>query len=326
MQPRLANRLLLVVTPCAALLAGCKPEQSALHTASDDAGAVATLFWVMAGGTVVIWAVVMGAAFYAVLGSKRPRSERFADRFTLIGGVVFPVVVLTALLVFGLSLLPSWSEDEPPDLRIHVTAEQYWWRVAYEMPDGTRVETANEVHLPVGATAEFEIASADVIHSFWIPSLGGKMDAIPDRTNTLRLKPNRAGTYRGVCAEFCGPSHAFMAFDVRVHDAASFAEWLAGQQAPAGSTSDGAAIFVASGCGACHTVRGVVDTAAIGPDLTHVATRATLAASTLANTEDNLRGWLVSPEHAKPGVRMPSFAALPQADRDAIVAFLMELR
>lgn len=313
------------MAPALLFVAGCNPEQSALHTASDPAGAIATLFWVMAGGTVLIWAVVMGAAFYAVLGSKRPQSERFADRFTLIGGVVFPVVVLTALLVFGLSLLPSWNEDDAADVRIQVTAEQYWWRVAYEMADGTRVETANEVHLPVEATAEFLIDSSDVIHSFWIPALGGKMDAIPGRTNTLRLKANRAGTYRGVCAEFCGPSHAFMAFDVRVHDDAGFTEWLAGQQADANARPDSAATFIASGCGACHTVRGVVATGAIGPDLTHVATRKTIAAGTLANTEENLRAWLASPEHSKPGSRMPSFSALPESDRDSIVTFLMEL-
>ena len=120
-------------------------------------------------------------------GSKRPKSEWFADRFVLIGGVAFPSVVLAALLVFGLSLLPSWTEDEPADVRIRVSAEQYWWRIVYERADGSLVETANEVRLPVDATAEFVIDSPDVIHSFWIPSLGGKMDAIPGRTNVLRL-------------------------------------------------------------------------------------------------------------------------------------------
>lgn len=304
---------------------GCTSDQSALHPASREAADVAVLFWAMAAGTIVIWLIVMGAAIYAVVGRRRPRSERFADRFTLVGGVAFPVVVLAALLLFGLTLLPDWHEDDAPDLRIHVTAEQYWWRIVYELPDGTRVETANEVHLPVDATAEFRIASRDVIHSFWIPALGGKMDAIPGRTNTLRLTPMRTGVYRGVCAEFCGPSHAFMAFDVRIHGADGFARWIEMQRASA-AVSPGARDFIASGCGACHTVRGVVTGGVIGPDLTHVATRATIGAGTLPNTEANLRAWLASPQATKPAAVMPPYGTLPAEDLDALVDFLMELR
>lgn len=280
----------------------------------------------MAAGAAVIWLVVMGFAIYAVVGRKRPRTERFADRFTLIGGVAFPTVVLAALLVFGLSLLPAWTEDEAPDLRVHVRAEQYWWRISYEAPDGSRIETANEVHLPVGATAEFVVESPDVIHSFWIPALGGKMDAIPGRANIIRLTATRTGVYRGVCAEFCGASHALMAFDVAVLEAAEFVSWLEGQQR-ATTTADapGAAIFVASGCGACHAVRGIDARGTIGPDLTHLASRKTIAAGSLPNTTDNLRAWLAYPDALKPGAHMPAFASLPADDLDAIVAFLAEL-
>jgi cytochrome c oxidase subunit 2 len=307
----------------AALLAACSPQQSAIHPAGEEASGVATLFWVMTGAGAVIWFIVMGLAVYAVVGRRRPKSEKFADRFVLIGGVIFPSVVLAALLVFGLSLLPAWTEGEAPDKRIHVTAEQYWWRIVYERADGTPVETANEVHLPVDETAEFVIDSPDVIHSFWIPALGGKMDAIPGRTNVLRLKPTRAGVYRGVCAEFCGPSHALMAFAVEVHTADSFAAWLDRLSAPASADP---APFNRAGCGACHSIRGVSEQGSVGPDLTHFASRSTIAAGTLPNTPDNLRVWLVSAADVKPDAHMPSYAMLPADELDALVAFLMELR
>jgi cytochrome c oxidase subunit 2 len=265
----------------------------------------------------------MGLAIYAVVGRKRPKSEWFADRFVLIGGVAFPSIVLAALLVFGLSLLPSWNDDQAPDVRIYVTAEQYWWRMEYERADGSRVETANEVKLPVDATAEFVIDSPDVIHSFWIPSLGGKMDAIPGRTNVLRLTPTKAGTYRGVCAEFCGPSHALMAFPVEVLSGDAFSSWLVGLAAPAAADP---APFARAGCGACHTIRGVTEQGSVGPDLTHFASRPTIGAGTLPNTPENLRAWLMSPRDIKPDARMPGYAMLPSDEIDALVAFLSELR
>ena len=305
-------------------LAGCNPVQSALHPAGRDAEALANLFWFMTIGGAVIWCIVMGIAVYAVLGSKRPKSEAFADRFILIGGVAFPTVTLAALLVFGLSLLPAWTGDQEADVRIHVQGEQYWWRFGYEQPDGTIVETANELHLPVGSIAEFVLTSTDVIHSFWIPSLGGKMDLIPGRTNVLRLEPTEAGEYRGVCAEFCGPSHALMAFPVTVHEDAGFQTWLAAQSQPA--TAGGAEAFEIAGCGGCHIVRGVAGRGAVGPDLTHFASRRTLGAGTLPNTPENLELWLAEPAHIKPDVRMPSFASIAHEDRDAILAFLLELR
>jgi cytochrome c oxidase subunit 2 len=271
----------------------------------------------------LVWLVVMGAAIYAVVGRRKPKTEKFADRFILIGGVALPTVVLALLLVFGLSLLPSWAESEEPDLRIHVRGEQYWWRLSYERPDGSRVETANELHLPVDAVVEFVLTSTDVIHSFWIPALGGKMDAIPGRTNVLRLEPTKVGMYRGACAEFCGPSHALMAFPVEVHDAASYAAWLDSEAAPA--RAEGSETFVAAGCGACHAVRGVTE-GTVGPDLTHLARRTTIAAGTLPNSRAHLLAWISSPEHAKPDVRMPSYASLPSADRDAIVDYLVSLK
>ena len=303
--------------------AACSPLQSALHPAGTDAAEQASLFWFMTGAGALIWLIVMGAAIYAVIGRRKPTSEKFADRFILVGGVAFPTVALALLLVFGLSLLPSWAESEAPDLRVHVQGEQYWWRLSYELPDGARVETANELHLPTGVI-EFVLTSTDVIHSFWIPALGGKMDAIPGRTNVLRREPTKPGIYRGACAEFCGPSHALMAFPVTVHERAEFDAWLAAEQQPASRV--GSEAFIASGCGACHTVRGVVEAGAVGPDLTHLMARKTIAAGTLPNTPANLLAWIGAPDHIKPGARMPPFASLPGADRREIVDYLVSLR
>ena len=307
----------------AVLLAGCNGEQSMLHPAGEDAQAVADLFWVMAIGAAVIWLIVMGATIYAVLGRNKPQSEKFADRFILVGGVAFPTVTLAALLVFGLALLPDWVRADTPDLRVHVTGEQYWWRIAYEQPDGTLVETANELHLPAGQTAEFVLRSTDVIHSFWIPTLGGKIDVIPGRTNLWRLKPTDEGVYRGVCAEFCGPSHALMAFPVVVESPEDFDAWLDGEAEPAGS---GNTLFVSAGCGACHAVRGTDAHGRVGPDLTHFASRRSMAAGTLETTAENLDRWLLDPDHIKPDVRMPAYHALAQAERDALVSYLLDLQ
>lgn len=313
-----------LLAPVAISLAACNPEQSALHPAGEDAADLATLFWFMTIGGALLWAIVMGAAIYAVVGRKRPRSERFADRFIFAGGVAFPTIALAALLVFGLALLPDWAEADAPDLRVHVGAEQFWWRVDYEGADGAQISTANEIHLPAGATVEFVLTSTDVIHSFWIPALGGKMDVIPGRTNVLRLKPTEPGVYRGVCAEFCGPSHALMAFPVVVHEAEAFSSWLSAEAEPA--SPEGAETFLAAGCGACHMVRGVSEAGSVGPDLTHLASRRTIAAGTLPLARETLADWLVAPTHIKPGARMPSFASLPDTDRAAIVDFLMGLK
>lgn len=316
-------RIALAALGFAVLLAGCVPTQSALHPAGEEAAGTARLFWIMAGAGAVIWVLVIGTAIYAVIGRRRPTTEKFADRFILVGGVLFPTVTLAALLVIGLSLLPHWSAQTPPDLRVHVSAEQFWWRIAYETPDGRRVESANEVHLPAQSVVEFVITSPDVIHSFWIPALGGKMDAIPGRTNVLRLTPTDPGTYRGVCAEYCGLSHALMAFVVVVHPRDAFAAWLAAEATPA--TAD-ATPFRQAGCAACHTIRGVTEQGRIGPDLTHLAARQTIGAGTLPLTPADLRDWLRATEAIKPDVHMPAYAMLPDAELDALVAALMALK
>lgn len=276
-------------------------------------------------GAVVIWLLIIGMAVYAALGRRRPSSPRFANPFILICGLGLPTVIVFLLMAFSLHLLPAWGEDDPPDLQIEVTGEQFWWRVAYIGSDGTRIETANVIRMPQHAEVEFLLKAEDVIHSFWVPPLGGKLDMIPGRTNVLRLQADQIGRYRGVCAEFCGLSHGLMAFEVEVMPPADFAVWLAAEAAPAAADApDGA--FREAGCSACHQIRGRIEEGAVGPDLTHLAARDHLAAGTLPMTRDNLRRWLEDPQKIKPGALMPAYHDLPDAQIQNILDLLEALK
>jgi len=307
-------------------LSGCAGVQSVLDPAGRDAERVYNLFWIMLVGGALIWTLVLGTAIAATLGLFKNASSRTANVLIVGGGVVFPTIVLAALLVFGLGLLPSWRAD-PDRLKIYVHGEQWWWRVAYEVPDGdTRIISANEIHMPTGQPVEFVLTSADVIHSFWIPSLGGKLDMIPGRTTRLLLEAQKAGIYRGVCAEYCGTSHAHMAFAAVVHEPDAFAAWLDARAGPAEKISGaGSELFMSSGCAACHWITGFAERGSVGPDLTHVGSRRTIGAGIMENTKGNLERWITDPEHIKPGAQMPDYRPLPEEDIAAIARFLSEL-
>lgn len=218
----------------------------------------------------------------------------------------------------------------PPALTIAVTGHQFWWEVRYPEHD---VVTANELHIPVGQPVRIEAYSADVIHSFWVPQLHGKIDMIPGHPNALWLQADRPGVYRGQCAEFCGIQHALMAFLVIAEPADQFAAWL-GQQRSAAAAPPGAAahrgqaVFAETGCHLCHVVRDDFPPGAmgmVGPDLTHVASRRTLGAVATVNDRAALRQWVLDPHVRKPGTRMPA-TPLATADLDALVAYLETLR
>jgi cytochrome c oxidase subunit 2 len=187
----------------------------------------------MLGGLAVIWAGVVILAMWAHRAREAPGRRRQA-RLLIYSGAIVPAVVLCGLLVYGLALIPGLTAPAPAGtLRINVYGEQWWWRVRYEPPGGDAFELANEVRLPVGEPVEFLLHSNNVIHSFWIPSLGGKMDMIPGRTNRLVLHPKRTGVYRGACAEYCGTAHAKMAFHAIVVSPEAFRSWMSQQARPA---------------------------------------------------------------------------------------------
>lgn len=325
-QPGRGRTQALLAPLAACALGACSGVQSALDPAGVEAERVALLFHVMLAGATVIWVAVMAIAVAAVLRPRRSGDERLARWFLLGGGVAFPVVALGLLLAWGLGTMSDLRAAEG-DYTIAVSGEQWWWRVTYQTPDGP-VESANELVLPAGRAVTLELSSPDVIHALWVPALGGKVDMIPGRTTRLVLEATRPGTYRGVCAEFCGASHALMAFPVEVLPADEFEAWLAAEARPAvadAAADEGAALFAAVGCGACHTVRGTQAQGTIGPDLTHMASRSTLAAGTLPMTREALERWIADPEAIKPAAPMPGFAALGPQGIGTIAAYLMAL-
>ncbi len=311
-------------------LNGCSGIQSALDPAGDESDIIATLFWVMVVGGTLIWVAVIGTLLFAASSSGKPITDASGGRLILWGGAVFPSLTLLVLLAYALWLMPGlrpFALPSDPSVTIEVSGKQFWWQVAYRLPDGSRVHAANEVRLPVGKRVEFALESDNVIHSFWIPALGGKMDMIPGRTNRLSLLATKPGTFRAPCAEYCGTSHALMAFSAVAMDPAEFDEWLAQQARPAAGVADsGAEIFLRNGCGACHRVDGTEAEAAIGPDLSHVGSRLTLGAGILPNTEAAIARFIADPASIKPDTKMPAFGMLPPDEIAAMSAWLKGLK
>jgi cytochrome c oxidase subunit 2 len=307
--------------------------QSVLAPGGPDAATLATLTWVLTIGAAIVFAIVLALIGIALVAEPARRRWLARDAMIVGAGGVVPVVVLTAVLVYGSTTTRALLDDgAPPVFTIEVTGEQWWWRVHYlDAESGPAFATANEIRLPAGATVELRLASADVIHSFWVPSLAGKLDMIPGHVNRLRLRTDGPGVFRGQCAEYCGGAHARMAFHVVVEPADAFAAWRAGQVATAVAPDDartrrGRDAFVAGGCGACHTVRGTPAAGVIGPDLTHVGSRLALGAGTLPNRAAALAAVIASSQHVKPGNRMPNFDVFSEDDLLALAAYLEALR
>ena len=319
------RRAVLVALP----LAGCTGAQTPLGPAGDQAAALGTLFWLCIGVCGFMYVLVLPGLGWAVvrrgggtggdgMGGDGPLGRAlWGWGLLIVGG-------LTVLVVgsFAADRTLAAARDREA-MVVRVTAHQWWWRIQYrDQATGRWVETANELHLPAGRTARLELGSADVIHSFWVPNVAGKMDVIPGRANAIDATPRRVGWFRGQCAEFCGTQHAHMAFDVKVEAPADFDRWLAHQAAPA--TGDATA-FTSSQCAGCHAVRGTPAVARVGPDLTHVGERRSLAAGTLPMGRGAMQGWIAAPQAIKPGTQMPQVTLTPP-QADAISRYLVALR
>jgi cytochrome c oxidase subunit 2 len=303
----------------------------ALSGAGRDAAEIAELFWIMTAGAAVIWLIVTALALHAARARASQWSEVAGLKLIAVGGGVVPAIVLGALLAYGMpTLARQQNTSADAGVRIAIVGEQFWWRVRYELPGGGQVELANEIRLPLNRKTAVTLTSTNVIHAFWVPALAGKVDMIPGRITQLTLEPAVAGTYRGVCAEYCGASHARMAFVVEVMEPDAFEQWLAAQSqpavAPGSDGATGAAAFLRNGCGACHTIRGSSAVATIGPDLTHVGSRRSIAAASLPNQPDEIARWIARPDHIKPGALMPPFGMLPPGEVQAIAAYLRSLQ
>jgi cytochrome c oxidase subunit 2 len=307
------------------LLSGCSGRHNWLAGAGAEAQRVEELFWVLLVGAAVIWTTVIGAAVYAHRRKAQPDLERQARQFIIWGGAIFPTLLVGALLVWGLVILRDITSDQG-DLTLRVDGERWWWRVIYEGPDG-EFETANEIRLPVDQTALFRLTADDVIHSFWVPALGGKMDMIPGRETTLALTPVKTGIWGGLCAEFCGGAHALMRFDAIVMEQEAFDAWLAAEAAPArvADGDPGFQIFLEEGCGACHAIRGTEAQGPVGPDLTHIGAREKIGAGMWDNTPEVMARWITETHEMKPDIDMPAYPDLEAARLDRLVSFLMSL-
>lgn len=310
-------------------IAGWPPP--ALDPAGPFAGPLNTLAWVLFAMAGAVLLIVLIALVVALFGPRRWRKRLGGERLIWIGGLAFPVVVLSALLVYGLGLTSRLTQEPGPgEMRVRVTGEMWWWRVAYLDAGGRElVQDANEVHIPVGRPVVFELDSADVIHSFWVPRLGGKVDMIPGRRNLMRLQADAPGVYGGQCAEYCGGPHALMGLVVVAHTPADFDAWRARRAAPAAAATaphPGAAVFDRAGCGACHTVAGTDFNGLAGPDLSHVGSRRTLGAGILPNNQGTLAGWVSDSQAIKPGNRMPAYPVLTGQELRDVSAWLESLK
>ena len=308
-----------------------------LSPAGPVAQTIAEMAWVLFGGAGLVFFLTMAALVWALRhrrGAAPTDGDGAATKWWIVGaGFAVPLLVLSALLVYTAwrthGLTPARA---PQELVVSVTAHLWWWEVRYRDPArGIDVVLANEIHLPVGRAVTLGLTSADVIHSFWVPALAGKVDMLPGRTHQLRLQADRPGVYRGQCAEFCGEQHARMALHVVAQPPEDFERWLQAQNQPAQAPREplaqrGAQVFAEQRCTACHTVRGLGPDAAIGPDLTHVASRLHIAAGTLPMNEASLRNWVAHPQAAKPGARMPSYDRLDDDTLGALAVFLAQLR
>ena len=319
-------------------------SQSALHPGGPKAAAILQLgrfLWITA---TVVYVIVMGALFYALRsGTTRPATfadtdadeperERVRTRwvFAAIAATAFILLLFIFVDVSTARTMSRVGGEKP--LRVDVVGHQWWWGVKY--PDTANpqniIETANEIHVPVGRAVFIKMTSGDVIHSFWAPNLDGKKDLIPGHETRTWFRADSAGVYRGQCAEFCGHEHAKMAFYIVAEPRAQFEQWLQSQKSEAAQPTDslaqgGERVFLSGTCAMCHSIAGTGAASNVGPDLTHLASRRTIGAGTLPNNTGNLVAWILDPQSIKPGVKMPPNKLDPQSMR-ALVAYLGTLK
>jgi cytochrome c oxidase subunit 2 len=318
---------------CALVLAlsGCGGNQNTLHAVSHPEHEITNVFWVVFGFSCFGFGVIVFLLFLGWWRREKPNlprggGERAATGVVLGMGIALPIALLAALFIWS-DVFVTQATSAPAKgstaMTIHVIGHQWWWEVRY---DGTDVVTANEIHIPVKTRVDVELSTADVIHSFWIPELNRKTDMIPGVDNRQLLIANKPGVYRGQCSEFCGVQHAHMAVEVIAQTRAAYDAWLAHQEQPAAASSlPGAQIFQQQACSGCHQIRGTPAHGDVGPDLTHFASRSTIAALTVPNTPANLLQWIEHPQQVKPGNLMPDLA-LPSVDWTALERYLETLR
>jgi cytochrome c oxidase subunit II len=317
-------------------LGGCQGWQSALDTHAAESTEIKHLFFVFLGVAVAVWTAVMVMLVAALLRRRAQRPDPLdidTNTERRAGVTIFTCAIATTVIVLILSVLSYLSQNtvfakSHHPVSVEVIGHQWWWEIKYDgaTPD-QGFTTANEIRVPVGVPVRVQLETRDVIHSFWVPSLNGKMDLINGQTNEIEFKADRPGVYRGQCAEFCGLEHALMAFEVIALPDDQYDAWRSQQVKPARVADQvaGDIVFRSKGCALCHTIRGTSAGGKVGPDLTHVGSRQTIGAGTLPMTPGNLAGWIADPQHIKPGNKMPA-VPLGSKDLNTLVSYLEALK
>jgi cytochrome c oxidase subunit 2 len=333
---RVRGSVVALAAVAATELAGCGGDQSTLAPKSEQSRQIAHLWWGMLAAAAVVF---LGAVIMLSIAVVRRRREGLpvvgerpdvSMKLVVTFGIVIPIVSLVILFVIadiGVMNVTSAPSRQSTRMTVDVTGHQWYWEIHYP---GTPAVSANEIHIPVHTRVDIVGRSADVIHSFWVPELNRKIDLIPGQTNRVLLSADKTGVYRGQCAEFCGLQHAHMAFSVFVDTPERFKAWLANESRNARqpTTPDamaGSQVFQSSQCSSCHQIRGTAADGQIGPDLTHVGSRTTLAGYTIDNTPAEMQRWIRNPQHIKPGAKMPDLGLDPKQLRE-LTAYLESLR
>lgn len=345
---RTASRL--IASCCPLLLAGCNSLQSSFDAHGRAADQISHMQWFMTVMflviTVIMW-LLFGYAFYRRRGDlteHAPIDAGGGESWIAIGGIAIPLVVLSILFVWGLDLLRAFpihgmhgaghqqtmAHSMKPDILI--VGHQWWWEIHYLNDDRSKqFITANELHLPLGKPMNIRLETRDVMHSFWVPALHGKVDLIPGMPNYLRLEASQLGEYQGECAEFCGAEHARMRILTVVQTPDEYEAWVSGQLQPAHEpTADpalaGQKLFLAGPCSLCHMVRGTQALGTTAPDLTHLASRQMIAANYYKNNDAYLEAWITHAQSLKPGAEMPNITHFTGPELNNLVAYLRQLQ
>jgi cytochrome c oxidase subunit 2 len=326
----------------AALAAACRGVQPMLAPAGPEARDLARLGWFVLVVFIAVTVVMCALIFWVAIRRRGTLAEHAAwdapndKRWVIIGGFGIPTVILAIVFVMTLKTMAAYPMgDNEMHLRpaeIAVTGHQWWWEIEYRYgADHDHVVTANELHIPAGRPVDIELNTRDVIHSFWVPRLHGKVDLIPGFSNRIRLQADEPGLYRGECGEYCGPQHAHMILLLQADAPADFETWLTSLRKAASQPADplaerGQSVFMDHGCVVCHTIRGTDAHGLVGPDLTHVGARYAIAGNSLPNEPGYFEAWVVHAQSLKPRARMPDIGGLSGDDLQALTHYLEGLK
>lgn len=329
---RLRASVLLITGAAVALLvlSACGPSES-LTAVTKQGQKISDLWYISFILTAIVLAIIFGVLLYCMItfrGSHQP-SNRVNNTRLEITWTLIPAALVTFLFIMSVRTMVAVDKTNPDAIVIDVTGNQWWW--AYSYPS-LGITTAYELHVPVGKPVQLKVTGGDVIHSYWVPKLGWKMDTIPNKVNVMNLTATQAGSFDGACAEFCGTQHAGMRMRVVAQPPDQFDAWVKQQQQTAAALpatdleKNGRATFLAQTCSVCHTVRGTGANGTVGPDLTHFGSRSAIGSGQVANTPQNLEAWIKNPASIKPGVLMPGYDKLSADQIKALVAYLEGLK